>query len=51
MCIHIIIVHFQVADDPKSFPKVTEQILIELKDEAKKCHDAEVANYNISIKQ
>lgn len=34
--------------EPKKFAPVTEQILIELKEEAKKCHDAEVANYNIS---
>ncbi|XP_050301138.1 CCAAT/enhancer-binding protein zeta [Anthonomus grandis grandis] len=34
-------------EEPKSFENVTEQVLIELKDEAKKCHDAEVANYNI----
>ncbi|CAG9770496.1 unnamed protein product [Ceutorhynchus assimilis] len=33
--------------EPKKFDNVTEQILIELKDEAKKCHDIEVANYNI----
>lgn len=38
----------EATDEPKSFKSVTEQILIELKDEAKKCHDAEVANYNIS---
>lgn len=30
------------------FSKSTEQELIQLKDEAKKCHDSEVANYNIS---
>lgn len=34
--------------EPQKFSTVTEQILIELKEEAKKCHDAEVANYNIS---
>ncbi|XP_019763522.2 CCAAT/enhancer-binding protein zeta [Dendroctonus ponderosae] len=33
--------------EPKKFDPVTEQILIELKEEAKKCHDSEVANYNI----
>ncbi|XP_064211688.1 CCAAT/enhancer-binding protein zeta [Tribolium castaneum] len=37
----------EIAEDPKDFKPVTEQILIELKEEAKKCHDAEVANYNI----
>ncbi|KAJ8970200.1 hypothetical protein NQ314_001347 [Rhamnusium bicolor] len=36
-----------IIEDPKSFQKCTEQVLIELKDEAKKCHDAEIANYNI----
>ncbi|KAJ3662377.1 hypothetical protein Zmor_006730 [Zophobas morio] len=33
--------------DPKGFQPVTEQVLIELKDEAKKCLDSDVANYNI----
>nr|XP_023028431.1 CCAAT/enhancer-binding protein zeta [Leptinotarsa decemlineata] len=37
----------ELGEDPKSFSKSTEQVLIDLKDEAKKCHDAEVANYNI----
>ncbi|KAG5887431.1 hypothetical protein JTB14_024630 [Gonioctena quinquepunctata] len=37
----------ELEEDPKNFSKSTEQILIELKDEAKKCHDAEMANYNI----
>lgn len=36
----------QITDDPKTFSPVTEQLLIELKDEAKKCHDSEVLNYN-----
>lgn len=35
-------------EEPKNCASVTEQVLIELKDEAKKCHDAEVANNNIS---
>ncbi|CAG9857672.1 unnamed protein product [Phyllotreta striolata] len=33
-------------EDPKDAPKYTEQVLIELKDEAKKCHESEVLNYN-----
>ncbi|CAH0547490.1 unnamed protein product [Brassicogethes aeneus] len=32
---------------PKNFQTVTEQVLIELKEEAKKCHDSECANFNI----
>lgn len=38
----------QVVEDPKDFTPVTDQVLIELKEEAKKCHATEVANYNIS---
>lgn len=37
----------EVIPEDKNASPVTEQVLIELKDEAKKCHDAEVANYNI----
>jgi ribosome biogenesis protein MAK21 len=37
----------EVNDDPKEFKPVSEQVLIELKDEAKKCHDSEVVSYNI----
>ncbi|XP_050506549.1 CCAAT/enhancer-binding protein zeta [Diabrotica virgifera virgifera] len=36
----------EIQEDPKSFSKSTEQVLIELKDEAKKCHDSEVLHYN-----
>ncbi|XP_066138108.1 CCAAT/enhancer-binding protein zeta-like [Euwallacea fornicatus] len=34
-------------NEPKTSSPVTEQVLIELKEEAQKCHEAEVANYNI----
>ncbi|KAJ8957550.1 hypothetical protein NQ318_020589 [Aromia moschata] len=37
----------EIAEDSQNLEKCTEQVLIELKDEAKKCNDAEVANYNI----
>lgn len=39
----------EIQEDPKNFPKSTEQVLIELKDEAKKCHDSEVLNHNTKI--
>ncbi|KAJ8976913.1 hypothetical protein NQ317_014085 [Molorchus minor] len=39
----------ELPEDPKDFKEVTEQILIEVKDEAKKCHDTEVANFNAKI--
>ncbi|KAJ8925033.1 hypothetical protein NQ315_001204 [Exocentrus adspersus] len=35
-----------IQDDPKTFRKSTEKELVELKNEAKQCHDSEVANYN-----
>lgn len=35
-------------NEPNNADSVTEQVLIELKDEAKRCHDAEINNYNIS---
>lgn len=38
----------QLPHDPSTDKTVTEQILIELKDEAKKVHDNEVAVYNNS---
>ncbi|CAG9822378.1 unnamed protein product [Phaedon cochleariae] len=37
----------EIQEDPKTFEKCTEQVLIDLKDEAKKCHDSETANYNL----
>ncbi|XP_018569257.1 CCAAT/enhancer-binding protein zeta [Anoplophora glabripennis] len=37
----------EIQQDEKNFSKSSEQELIQLKDEAKKCHDSEVANYNI----
>ncbi|XP_056642195.1 CCAAT/enhancer-binding protein zeta [Diorhabda sublineata] len=39
----------EIQEDPKNFSKSTEQVLIELKDEAKKCHDSEVLNHNTKI--
>ncbi|XP_065161125.1 CCAAT/enhancer-binding protein zeta-like [Atheta coriaria] len=37
----------QISEDPKKFEKVSDQVLIELKEEAKKILDSEIANYNI----
>lgn len=38
----------QLKNDPKHFTSVKEDVLISLKEEAKKCYQAEVANYNTS---
>lgn len=44
-----IMIILQLSKDPKDFAKVTDNKLIELKEEAKKCHDSDVATYNISM--
>lgn len=38
----------EISVDPEIHTKVSDEKLIALKDEAKKCNDAEVATYNIS---
>ncbi|XP_076272674.1 nucleolar complex protein 1 [Rhynchophorus ferrugineus] len=37
----------EIINEPNNVGSITEQVLIELKDEAKRCHDAEINNYNI----
>ncbi|XP_022915981.2 CCAAT/enhancer-binding protein zeta [Onthophagus taurus] len=37
----------EISEDPGNFKLVSDQVWIDLKDEAKKCWDSEVANYNI----
>lgn len=37
-----------MAEDPKDFESVTEQVLIDLKDEAQKCLESETQNYRNS---